>query len=568
MGVNPTALLDELDKDLLESQHLTSTQRFAASALRSKLFSKFQDLPEATLARADSAAVAKFLLVNDRCKEWSHIKAYNSFFWASEVMGEAKAILHRFFNPGNREPLWSTYEEVLTYARVGPGSSRGSNGTDFYTKLFSSNLTGSHEGLYGAYRAICGRHPTWADAERRRCSAGYSFQVVTSSKLQTVPKNVDISRVICVEPSLNTFYQLGVGEIITQRLGSFFGIRLEDQASVNRELARVGSLDDQLVTIDLESASDSLSVPMMRWLLDPFTYTSLERLTCRTGILPTGEQVLFNMLSTMGNGFTFPLQTAVFSAIVCAAYRFLGLHPGKAGKHWSVFGDDIICETRVAQVVSQTLEAFGFVINQHKSFFEGPFRESCGRDYFNGHNVRSVYLKSLKTAQTRYSAMNLLNRWSAQVGINLPNTIRALLSTVRFIPVPWWDNDDAGVKVPLSIAQSYLAVNKDYQSYEYTCYRAKPHQLKCGEVTIRVPRGQKKRVHNPSALLLSLLNGVLENGSISVRHNMVWYRRRLAIAPNWDDSPPPLLGRVPAASDFASEVERLRWRTVVEATVK
>lgn len=565
MELTPVALSCALSEDLsyLDGSPVTDSQRFAADKLKEKIFSKFSDLDQGQLDKADAAAIAKFLLVNERCLQWNLQRAYSSSLWAAELIGTVKAELFEFFNPNGQEPLWSTYEEILTSARCGPGSNVGSSGNDFFTKMFSSNLTATRDGLYGAYRAICGRNPTWAAAERRRCAEGYTFQVAESSKLLTVPKNVDISRTICVEPSLNTFFQLGLADILTSRLRDRYGIDLSTQADVNRELARVGSLDDTICTIDLESASDSLSRPMMRWLIDRFHYDWFASLSCESTTLPDGSQVRLNMLSTMGNGFTFPLQTAIFCAVVRAAHRYLGVPWERAGKTWSVFGDDILCHRRLAGAVVDILEALGFSINQHKSFFEGPFRESCGRDFFRGRDVRPVYVKSLRTPQNRCTVINLLNRWSAMTGTTLPRTISLLLRTVRFTPVPPWENDDAGIKVPFSLVMGRLRKHPRFQSAIYYRYESRPLRLVVVDSTVRVPRGGKRRVFNPDGLLLAMLNGTLVHGSINIRHSVNIYRRRLAVAPSWDYAP-ALIGGVPAVPDFASEMERQRWRTAVE----
>jgi hypothetical protein len=215
------------------------------------------------------------------------------------------------------------------------------------------------------------------------------------------------------------------------------------------------------------------------------------------------------------------------------------------------------------------LEALGFQINQHKSFFEGPFRESCGKDFFRGFSVRPVYLKTLRTPQSRCAAINLLNRWSAMTGVTLRHTIGLLLRTVRFTPVPPWENDDAGIKVPFSLVVDSDRKHPRFQSSVYYRYESRPQRLVVVDSTVRAPRGGKRRIFNPDALLLAMLNGTMVHGSINIRHNVVLYRRRMAVAPSWDYTPPSWEGGriMPSSSDFQSEVERQRWSTAVEANV-
>lgn len=561
--LNPQALYSRLEEDLnylgpCERPSAAENPESAAKYLMLENFlKKFRDVTDDQKSRADTLAIAKFISMSDRCTRWERPR---ESLYEDYLLGHLKDELHKFFNPKNRDNLFSTYDHLIQNARCGPGVSFGSRGTDFYTKLFSSDLTYTSPHLLGIYHAYLRNQPLWEDAERVR-SQTFGSAVRAGCKVTTVPKNVDISRTIAIEPSLNIFFQLGIGEVICQRLKTVFGIDVSIQPDVNRSLAREGSLSGRLVSIDLESASDTMSRKMMQYVLDPFTFGVLNRFVSSEAVLVDPESGLprqesLGMLSTMGNGFTFPLQTALFACIVSASRSFLGLRRERAGKSWSVFGDDIICDQRVAGAVCDLLYACGFITNTQKSFFQGPFRESCGHDYYRGLNVRAVYLKTLQTQQARCAAINQLNHWSARTGINLPRTCRTLLESVRYLPVPVWDNDDAGVKVPYSVVHGQLPRHKAYQSIMYHRYESEPNKLVFGEGTVKAPRGQNRRIFNPNGVFLAMLNGTLVNGMVSVRHNVNHYRRRLAIAPNWDWSS--------AVSVFATDMERQRWETAVE----
>lgn len=75
---------------------------------------------------------------------------------------------------------------------------------------------------------------------------------IHDGKLNFVPKNARVSRAICVEPMLNTMFQLGIDRIMRERLKRF-GVDLSDQ-EVNKNLARKGSFTGDLATLDLSSA--------------------------------------------------------------------------------------------------------------------------------------------------------------------------------------------------------------------------------------------------------------------------------------------------------------------------
>jgi hypothetical protein len=94
----------------------------------------------------------------------------------------------------------------------------------------------------------------------------------------------------------------------------------------------------------------------------------------------------------MGNGYTFELESSIFAAIVAECMHLKGYVP-KLGSNLFVFGDDIICPTDCAELAIKTLSWLGFQTNNEKSFTSGPFRESCGGDFFSGHPVRGFYLK-------------------------------------------------------------------------------------------------------------------------------------------------------------------------------
>jgi hypothetical protein len=102
-----------------------------------------------------------------------------------------------------------------------------------------------------------------------------------------------------------------------------------------------------------------------------------------------GSSLALEKFSSMGNGYTFPLETLIFYAIAFGVCVELGIptHDVRA------YGDDIICPTQAYPLLAEVLTHLGFDVNRKKSFSEGPFRESCGADYFQGIDIRPVYVK-------------------------------------------------------------------------------------------------------------------------------------------------------------------------------
>lgn len=534
-------------------------EQFACHALIRSFYKKFVD---ATSKHANEKALGIFRSVNDRCRDHRlNIQTERM----AELYGTFKRNLYNFFYP-NGEPLITDYCQLLDRGRTGPGASVGSRGTDFYTKMFDSRMSVTSATLYKMYRAYSSKFPTWLDAEMRRRSSYGGPTIVKGNKLYYVPKNDTVSRTICSEPALNMFFQLGLGRLLEERLVSSFGIDIRRQPDKNRELARIGSATGSLATIDLSSASDSLALGMLRDVIpaDQLAwFTLLRSPVCE---LPDGSELTLEMLSTMGNGYTFPLQTAIFSCVVAAAYEWRGfkrVNPyGCALGNWAVFGDDIIVKTEVFSDVVDLLELLGFQVNAAKTFVEGPFRESCGSDFFNGRPVRGVYIKSLRTPQDRYVAINRLVSWSAMTGVYLPGTCQMLLRSVKFLPIPPADNDDAGVKVPSSMIRD-RKICRYTGSLIYRRLVARPLQLRVRGFEIKGPKGTKRRLYNPDGLLLSFLRGDIRNSTISVRNttDRLSYSARSTVCPNWDHIPVADRLQQPVISGAKAASPKDVWRS-------
>lgn len=157
---------------------------------------------------------------------------------------------------------------------------------------------------------------------------------------------------------------------------------LDDQA-LNQALAYEGSLRGELSTLDLQSASDTLSLETVRALLPPDWFDLLYDLRSPC-YKENGKVKTYHKFSSMGNGFTFELESMIFYAIAKAVSQ-KGLV--------SVYGDDIIVDRSATDKVHTALKEMGFELNTSKSYSDSEFRESCGTDFFMGEDVTPVYLK-------------------------------------------------------------------------------------------------------------------------------------------------------------------------------
>jgi len=565
---NPDALYQALLRDLSVSLPLDiivrlskgekvepwpdiTTRQQACLAMAKSYYKKFVVL---TVPTADLAALDKFNSVNMSCADWV-LKLESAR--DEELWGCLQRHLYRFFHRTATEPLVSSFGQIFAHGRVGPGSSIGSEGGDFYTKMFSSKLTYTNASLYRAYTNYISQHPTWSDAEFIRDLHYGNENIVTGNRLSFVPKQRDISRVICVEPTLNMFAQLGLASILEARLKSYFGIDLSTQPEKNRELARLGSQFGTYFTVDLSSASDSMSLKMLRALLPRDTLAWFEILRSPKCTLPSGEQVDMNMISTMGNGFTFPLQTILFASIVSACQDFHSLErDGRrvdSKRGFGVFGDDIVAESHLYRDVVRLLTLCGFVVNADKSFSEGPFRESCGGDFHLGFPVRGVYVKALSTPQERAVVLNRMHHWSSITGVYLSECTSMLFKTIPKRFVPYWENDDAGIKVPMSLIRKPIW-SKRTHSIIYRKWVNLPRRLRIrGWESLAM----KKRIYNPYGLSIAFLAGHIRSESIPVRQTVNRYTTKASVAPSWD----------PSRRSLTTEVSWQRWETAVWYTL-
>lgn len=335
----------------------------------------------------------------------------------------------------------SDLDFVSSRFRFGPGATTGVRGqgsslSDKYEKPI--HLT---TGLLPFFKTVLG--------ERWHSFANGPHHIVEGNKFTTVPKTAKTDRGICVEPTLNIYVQLGIGALIRRKLQQV-GIDLNKQDK-NRYLAQIADRAE-LCTIDLSSASDSLSTELVHHYL-PERWIHLLGI-CRSEKCSIGNEppIELEKWSSMGNGYTFELESLIFTA-VCKTFV-----PSEEAHHVSVYGDDIIVPRRYATQVIDALNFLGFRVNQQKSFLAGSFFESCGHDYFKGQNVRPFYLKSeRKDIPFALQTANKLRAWCHRLnhGVSCDNTFEDVWRhLVRKIPRTW-----RRLYVPFSFGDSGLNVS-------------------------------------------------------------------------------------------------------------
>lgn len=407
--------------DLLSAtSYADATSHLVANQIAS-LIRKYPWDPKLIGLDPEHTARQTFLRSEHRCRRFNAIfRAYlNKRDPHGLLLSRARKFIAYVLGP---EP---DYERIYRMCDFGPGASLGVHGdaTSFGRKVTAERLTVTPGAYIDAIHAWY-QHDQLRDrfVMKRSYSESYevscldpssfaqdmraSMHLVQHNKVSFVPKTAKTHRAIAVEPLLNTFLQKGLDQDLRLKLLRI-GIDLQDQ-SMNCSMAREGSVDSSergFCTIDLSSASDSISIGLVRYLLPPAWFDLLNRWRSPAYEFSKGDIRTYEKFCSMGNGFCFPLQTLIFCSLAHAS------DAGVSGVDYRVYGDDIIVRKSAFATLSKLLKICGFLTNPRKTFSEGPFRESCGSDWYGGKDVRPYTLDhKLDSLENIFKFLNLSRR--------------------------------------------------------------------------------------------------------------------------------------------------------------
>jgi hypothetical protein len=270
-------------------------------------------------------------------------------------------------------------DTVLDLCNWGPGVTLSIKGCDTSASHKFDRETDVTRDLYRLFSSVAtAAYPIW--------DAWSKPTFVVGNTIITVPKNAKVDRTIAVEPGLNLWVQKGIGAAIRGRLRRA-GYNLDSDLK-NHRGAYLGSVYDQIATVDFKAASDTISLELVRLLLPPDWFDVLD--AARSQYYTLDKNVYpSNKFSTMGNGFTFELESLIFLAFGLASCEQQGVDDQAV----SIYGDDLVVPSVVLPQLTDVCTFAGFTLNSSKSFSTGPFRESCGVYYFNGQDVKPVYFR-------------------------------------------------------------------------------------------------------------------------------------------------------------------------------
>jgi len=223
-------------------------------------------------------------------------------------------------------------------------------------------------------------------------------------KVISVPKTLKTPRIIAVEPACMQYTQQALlqcfldaherDDLLTEMIG------FDDQGP-NQALARRGSHSQEIATLDLSDASDLVSNQLVRSMVSdwPHLDKAIDATRSRRAEVPDHGVIRLAKYASMGSALCFPIEAMVFLTLI-----FVGIQrelnttlTKKDLKSFlgsvRVYGDDLIVPVDCVLSIVQTLELFGARVGLDKSFWTGRFRESCGKEYFNGHDVSLVRVR-------------------------------------------------------------------------------------------------------------------------------------------------------------------------------
>lgn len=275
------------------------------------------------------------------------------------------------------------------------------------------------------------------------------FDLIEHNRFLTVPKNAFTDRCIAAEPTGNAFLQQGAGRFIRGRLKRV-GVDLDDQ-SWNQWLAQ-RAYQLGYSTLDLKGASDSVSRQLIKLLLPARWFSYLEDLRSPFSRFAHGKgfkRVYLEKFSSMGNAYTFELESLVFWALVSSVNEHFEEDGGAVG----VYGDDIVVKRGLFDTCVEVLNWCGFEVNTLKSYKDGNFYESCGGNYFQGYDVTGFCQEESLTSKAEIiSFHNRAVRWSMRIfGTPFAPVCKRLVSGLsdgRHL-VPFSEESDDGFLAPV-----------------------------------------------------------------------------------------------------------------------
>lgn len=359
------------------------------------LIGKYPNWPVSTEVDRANACILKFLEAE------TENRRRNMLFCTSlsHISNDTRKVMNLA-----REIIWDTLGTVPHIHHLpvvfGKGSCFGLKRSDAdpYSKLECLEMTRSAQPFF---QQMIDATPGWGKAIEQ---SGTNIKIIEGNRLFSVPKNCKEDRVCAQEPNINGTMQKMFGSVIRNLVRDKFGLLRPTAQQHHGNMARNASVLNNGATVDAKNASGSITTGCVQFYLPPEWFSTLDALRSQRYTVDDEDWYEYEQFSSMGNGFTFELETLIFYAIARAACIITG--SSTSISRLSTYGDDVIIPTDALDLFLKGFKHSGFEVNTSKSFSDGLFRESCGFDWFDGINVRPVFVRDSLSARTMVTIHN------------------------------------------------------------------------------------------------------------------------------------------------------------------
>jgi hypothetical protein len=420
----------------------------------------------------DLSTISSSLKTIEACLDKSHTNRRRRFDSSStaNVAREARILLSNLF--GSSCKLGACFDPQNIVPSHGPGVVATKQ--RLWDKFEFTNVSGRITSMYpldAFYFASVGHI----------CDRQDAFNCISDKDLPArvllVPKDSRGPRLISCEPVDFQWIQQGLGRAIVDWVENHpitkWNVFFTNQQP-NQFGALLGSQAGNYSTLDLNEASDRVSVDLVRLLFPPHIYEYLAACRSLSTELPDGRILKLMKFAPMGSSLCFPVLALTIWAILSAGAPGADTREGIL-----VYGDDVIVPTAYAEKAMELLESFGLKINRDKSCTKGLFRESCGTDAYKGTNVTPVRIRTIWSSSRR---PDVYTSWIAYANSfydrQYYETYDLIVGELIRIygPIP---EKSQGLTcpslnaVPFGMRPLRRRLNKSFQRLEYRCWDVK-----------------------------------------------------------------------------------------------
>lgn len=372
-------------------------------------------------------------------------------------------------------------DEIAEEAHYGPGSTVSIRGREVHYQrkleanecvpqavslaaraLMHDKATWAHVGMDPIYSANPDAHEGFLRVVQELLLAN----VVRHDRLMFIHKNITSLRSIGAQPTCSGMLQLGVHSVMAPMLARV-GVDLTDQGW-NQRLAYLGSLnwedEDAYCTLDKTDASNLIARLLIAFSFPAEWSKLLLRIRTPGYEAPPefgGGLYDYHMYAGMGNGTTFAVETLLFWAASFATSDCATIDEYVAKREFAVYGDDVILRRSHAQRYMAFAKFLGFRFNAKKTFLDGPFRESCGADYFGGIPVRPATLDCENSSIEGLNLIGFHNTLADNTRFPLKGACRRIRALYRARVFPQVPTDNAGNLGFRPIDVAYYSIVRD-----------------------------------------------------------------------------------------------------------